>query len=298
LLSVLHEVDLPDGDRLAVLESTPQGWQGRQPTAVLVHGLAGCAEASYMVRVSRRLLGRGIRVVRVNLRGAGAGFGLARGVYHAGRSSDLRDVLSWLGRRDAGSPIGLVGFSLGATLVLRLAVEAAREPVGDLDCVVAANPPLDLKACARELKRPDNRLYEWNFVRWLRANIERLHERFPELGSHGIEGVRSVYEFDDRYTAPRNGFLSADDYYEQCSLVEMLARVQVPGLIVHAMDDPVVPFEPLLRASRPQDLSLDLLEHGGHLGYLSRRPWLGDHRWLDSRLETWLSLRWASLLAV
>ena len=91
-----HEIALADGDRLLVLESTPPGWDGTRPTAMLVHGLAGCAEASYMVRLGVRLAAMGIRVIRVNLRGSGRGFGLARGIYHAGRSDDLHEVVAWL----------------------------------------------------------------------------------------------------------------------------------------------------------------------------------------------------------
>jgi predicted alpha/beta-fold hydrolase len=292
LAAAPHEIALPDSDRLVVLESTPPGWRGTEPTALLVHGLAGCADAAYMVRVARRLLRRGIRVVRMNLRGSGAGFGLARGVYHAGRSDDLREVITWLNARDGGSPIGLVGFSLGANLALKLAVEDADQPAAGLDCVLAANPPIDLVASARRMKRLVNRLYSWNFARWLRRTVERLHRRFPELGRPKLDGVTTLYDFDDRYTAPRNGFASADDYYERCSLSGTLARVRVPGLIVHALDDPFIAPEPFLAMTRSPSLSLELVAHGGHMGYLSCDSWQGDHRWLEARLAIWLASRW------
>ncbi len=298
LSATAHEVELPDGDRLLVLESVPTGWHSRQPTAILVHGLAGSADGAYIVRVARRLLHLGIRVVRVNLRGAGAGFGLARRIYHAGRSDDLREVMRWLDQRDPGSPIGLVGFSLGANLVLKLAAEASDIPLPGLDCVLAANPPIDLAACAQLMLRPENRLYDWNFVRWLRSSVRRLHDRFPDLGPPAIEGVNTVYDFDDRYTAPRNGFGSADEYYRQCSLFTALAKIPVPGLIVHALDDPFVTSEPLLRANRPAQLAVELVQHGGHLGYLSRHSWDGDRRWLDARFAVWLGSRWAGLAAL
>jgi uncharacterized protein len=290
-----HEVALPDGDRLVVRESVPSGWEPPRPSAVLVHGLAGSADASYLVRVSRRLYTLGIRVVRVNLRGAGEGFGLARGIYHAGRSDDLREVVNELVARNPGSPIALIGFSLGANLVLKLAAEAAALPLPGLDCVLAANPPIDLAACARLMLRPENRLYDWNFVRWLRATVIRLHDRFPELGPPRLDGVKSLYDFDDRYTAPRNGFGSADVYYERCSLMNALDQIQVPGLIVHAMDDPFVSCESLRGAKRPSHLEVELVRHGGHLGYLSRHPWEGDRRWLDGRLTVWLKSHWGGV---
>jgi predicted alpha/beta-fold hydrolase len=145
--------------------------------------------------------------------------------------------------------------------------------------------------------RPENRLYDWNFVRWLNAMVWRLHDRFPELGLPRLEGVKTLYDFDDRYTAPRNGFGSADEYYRRCSLLTALAHIKVPGLIVHAMDDPFVTYEPLLRARRPVHLAVELVHHGGHLGYLSRHNWQGDRRWLDSRLAVWIHSHWAGLIS-
>jgi len=292
LVSTFNEVPLPDGDRLVALESVPAGWHSPQPTAVLVHGLAGSADAQYLVRLALRLYHLGIRVVRINLRGAGSGFGLARGIYHAGRSDDLQAVVAWLERRVSGSPIALVGFSLGANLVLKLAAEAAELPVPGLDCVLAANPPIDPAASARQMQRPDNRIYDRNFVRWLRSMVRQLHRHFPELGPPPLKGVRTLYDFDDRYTAARNGFASADDYYARCNLLTSIARIEIPGLIVHSMDDPFIPFEPFLQVQRPENVTLELIPHGGHLGYISRDRWLGDHRWLETRLATWLMARW------
>jgi predicted alpha/beta-fold hydrolase len=113
-----------------------------------------------------------------------------------------------------------------------------------------------------------------------------------------LEGVKTLYDFDDRYTAPRNGFGSADEYYRRCSLITELARIEVPGLIVHALDDPFVASEPLQRAEWPDDLNVELVSHGGHLGYLSHHPWQGDRRWLDARLAAWLKSHWAGMIAV
>lgn len=292
LRSTYHEVALPDGDRLALLDSTPEGWSAGGPVAVLVHGLSGCARAPYVVRVADRLVRRGVRAVRMNLRGAGAGFGLARGVYHSGRSDDVRAVAEWAARRAPGSPIALIGFSLGANLVLKLAAEASGRPVTGLDCVLAANPPIDLATCCRNIGRGRNRLYDRNFVIALRREIARLHAVFPDLGAADLDRVRSLYEFDDVYTARRNGFDGADDYYARSSSGPLIPRIALPGLVVHAEDDPFIPSGPFRAIAFPPGLALELIPSGGHLGYLSRRPWGGDRRWLDARLVAWLAARW------
>jgi predicted alpha/beta-fold hydrolase len=287
-----HEVLLPDGDRLLVLESVPSGWEPTSPSAVLIHGLAGCADANYVVRVSQLLLCRGIRVVRVNLRGSGDGFGLARQIYHASRSDDLRQVTKWLNARIPGSPIALIGFSQGANHVLKAGIEAADQPLEGVDCLVAANAPIDLIHCATVMSRWENRIYNWNFVRWLKAMVERLHRRFPELGDPALGGVRTLYEFDHRYTAPRSGFDSADDYYGRSSVAGALEHIELPGLMVHAMDDPFIGAEPFHRIRKPPAMTVELVRQGGHLGYVSRTPWMGSRRWLDSRITTWLRCHW------
>jgi predicted alpha/beta-fold hydrolase len=197
-----------------------------------------------------------------------------------------------MAERARGSPIALAGFSLGANLVLKLAAEAADDPLPGLDCVLAANPPIDLAACSTAMARAENRLYDWNFTRWLHSQANRLHRLYPELGDPGLNGVSSVYEFDDRYTAVRNGFSSADDYYARSSSLFAISRIALAGLVVHAADDPFIPAEPFSRVSFPADLQLELMDCGGHLGYVSRKRWQGDRRWLEARLAAWLAARW------
>jgi len=292
LESTYHEILLEDGDRLAVLESTPEGWQAGDPAILLVHGLAGCASSPYVVRIGARLHQIGIRVVRMNLRGAGLGFGLARGIYHGGRTEDLRAVAGWMAARAQESPLGLLGFSLGGNLVLKLAAEAVDQPLPGLDCVLAANPPLDLSACCRHIQRAENRIYDRHFVKMLQREVSRLHRVFPELGHPAVERFRTVYEFDELYTAPRNGFRGAEDYYNRASAGPLLEKIAISGLIVHAKDDPFIPPEPFEHARLGPLLALEMNSYGGHLGYVSRNRWGRDRRWLDARLSAWLSAHW------
>ena len=292
LNSCYHEFEVEDGDRLSLLDSIPEGWEAGRPAAVLVHGLAGCARSPYVVRMAARLCAKGVRAVRLNLRGAGPGFGLARNVYHAGRSGDVRRAVEWVASRSPGSPIALVGYSLGASLVLKLAAEAVELPVRGFDCVLAANPPIDLAESCRYIQRPINRIYDRNFVKSIRSDVARLHAAFPDLGPVPFPKSMTLYDFDDVYTAPRNGFTGADDYYARSSAAPLVPRIEASGLVIHSLDDPFIPAEPFRKIIFPPGLALELIPGGGHLGYLSRSKWDGDHRWLDARLTAWLSERW------
>ena len=289
---VIVEVPEGGGDRLALVDSQPPHWRVGDPAAVLIHGMAGCANSPYVSRVAAKLVQAGVRTVRVNLRGAGSGFGLAKGFYHAGRTSDPRLAMSWLAEQAPNSPIALVGFSLGANLALKLAAEAADCPVPMLDCVLAANPPLDLEACCRYLQRPGGRIYDRNFVALLHAEVRKLEAAFPELGRTELRKAQTLFDFDDVYTAPKNGFRDALHYYATSSAGPLLERIEVPGLVVHAEDDPFIPVKPFRSARFPSQLALELMPKGGHLGYFSRTRLGDDRRWLDARFTSWLLERW------
>ena len=61
-----------------------------------------------------------------------------------------------------------------------------------------------------------------------------------------ILGARSIWEFDHRFSAPRNGFGGAENYYERNAAKRFLDGVAVPTLVIHALDDPWIPPQPYL----------------------------------------------------
>lgn len=293
LKSLDHRIEINGEETLSVVESIPESWRAERPAAIILHGLAGCARSPYVERIADRLVRVGVRVVRVNMRNAGSGFGLAKGFYHAGRTEDVVKVVEWLSARCPGSPIAAVGFSLGANLALRLAAETGgSEKLASLDCIVAANPPIDLKASCRFLRRAAGRPYDRHFVRLMRRDVDRLHALFPDLGAFDWTRIRSIYDFDESYTAPRNGFENAEDYYARCSSAPIIPTIELPGLVVHAEDDPFIPVEAFKTTVFPSNLTLELIPFGGHLGYIARRRVDDDRRWLDARIEAWISERW------
>jgi predicted alpha/beta-fold hydrolase len=261
------------GDVLLGLLNRPEGEAAPdKPLAVLVHGLTGCAESSYMLATASALLRRGYGVLRLNLRGAGPSRPLCRQQYHAGRTQDIRAVLAQLPADLTRSGIVLTGYSLDGNVVLKLLGEGT--PPG-VRAGVSISAPIDLAESLGRIQHPRN----WFYHRWLiaRMKAEALAGPLTPAEREMVNGIRTCYEFDDRYVAPRNGWSGAEEYYTVNSAKGFLDRIRVPTLIIHALDDPWIPAT----AYRSMDWNANpcltplLPEHGGHVGF---------H---DGQAETW-----------
>jgi predicted alpha/beta-fold hydrolase len=270
-------------------ESGPATWRPGQRVVLLIHGLGGSFRTGYMPRVASRLNLHGWRTIRMDLRGWGAGLGLARRAGHAGRSEDVAAALRYVARLCPGSPISLVGFSLGGNLALKMVGEMGSNVPPGLDSVMAVAPPIDLVRCAHNIKQGINWIYDRSFMRALRRNILHRKSLLPRFDGLQAESLpRTLYDFDDKITAPLSGFVDAEDYYTRASATHVLRRVCVPTLIVSAEDDPIIPVEIFHEAKRSPCVNLHLTRHGGHLGFVGRADTDPDHRWLDWRVVQWV----------
>ena len=254
---------------------------------VLVHGLEGSSAAGYARSMAYAALERGYAVDRFNMRGCGGTEHLALSSYHAGQTSDLLAVLRE--RRGAGAaPLFLVGYSLGGNVALKLAGELGAAARDLLAGVCAVSAPIDLAACAAALAEPRNFLYQDRFLSRLKERIRRRHLQAPEIYTlEHLPKIRTIADFDDHYTARLFGFGTAANYFRTQSSNQFLERIEVPALLVQAKDDPLIPFPVYDHPSfvKNPNLRLVAVEHGGHLGFLSRRS---PRFWLDGLLMDWV----------
>jgi len=185
----------------------------------------------------------------------------------------------------------LAGYSLGGNIVLKAAAELGSGGRDTVAAVCGVSPALDLGPCVDELEKGFNRFYEQRFLVGLKEKLKEKQRLFPDLyETSGLHLVRSLREFDDRYTAPCGGYGTAERYYRQASALPVLDRIRVPALIIQARDDPFVPFSSF---TSPQLKSgyIELLdpEHGGHAAFIHKQaetpPWL-DRFWAENRAVT------------
>lgn len=283
-------VQLADGDQIVLHDDCPAGWRPGDRTALLIHGLAGCHQSPYMQRIAARLAERGVRTFRMDLRGCGAGFGLARLPYHGGRSEDAAAAIAAIAETCPGSPTTAIGFSLGGNITLKLLGELGDASCGGLDSAIAVCPPIDLQAAVERMALPLNRPYDRHFVRLLLRQLRERQRKLPDAPAPAFKrSPWGLWEFDDQYTAPVSGFGSAANYYRLASSAQFAAAIRRPTLVIASRDDPLAPWRPLQPLADLPCVQLEITERGGHLGFIGTAGIDPDRRWLDWRIVEWVA---------
>ena len=103
--------------------------------------------------------------------------------------------------------------------------------------------------------------------------------------------IRTMRDFDHRYTAPDGGYTSAEDYYHQAGAGHVLSSIQVPTLIIAAQNDPFIPY-PIFTAPNIGEnpwIRLIAPQFGGHCGFFQRRHPGEDAYWAENRLMEFIT---------
>ncbi len=291
----LREESRADTERLFDVEPGVQllahcRWQTERlshPTLVLVHGLEGSSASRYILGTAGKAFRAGFNIVRLNVRNCGGTEHLAPTLYHSGMSDDIARVVEELIERDRLPSIFVAGFSMGGNLVLKMAGESGSDAPRELKGICAISPSLDLRACAHAIERPSNWIYQNSFVRSLHRRIRHKQKLFPELYDIGeLSRVRTVRDFDEIYTAVHGNFRNADDYYERASALQFIPRIERPTLIIHAQDDPFVPFASFCDPAIDDNPQVILLAppYGGHVAFITDEAVGEDRFWAENRI--------------
>jgi predicted alpha/beta-fold hydrolase len=219
------------------------------------------------------------------MRTCGATEHLGPTLYNSTMSGDLGAVAHALIEEDGLEKLAFVGYSMGGNLVLKLLGEWGREAPPQVQAGVGVSPAMDLAPSSDALHQAANRVYEWKFLNGLRRRILRKAELYPEIykvDRSNLRSLRSLRDFDDRIMAPHCGFSGADDYYARAASANVLDRIALPTLILHAEDDPFIRVLPATREKLLHNPNISYIEtqHGGHCAFLAT-PNGYDGRWAE-----------------
>ena len=236
---------------------------------ILSHGLEGHSNKSYMRGMAQIFEKSNWDVLAWNCRSCSEEINLLPKLYHHGATDDLEDVIEHVLQKKY-STIVLVGFSLGGSLVIKYLGENGNNVSKRIKCGVAFSVPCQLGSCAKELSRPDNKLYLNRFLDKLKRKIILKEEQYPDLfNTKNISEISDFYNFDSRYSAPMNGFETAEKFYNYASAGNYIEGIQTPTLLVNSLNDPMFTDDcyPIGHAKDHKYFFLETPKKGGHLGY-------------------------------
>ncbi|QJR36826.1 hydrolase [Gemmatimonas groenlandica] len=270
--------DTPDGDfvEIARLESADGA---AAPRLLLFHGLEGGMHSHYARAMFREASQRGWAADLLLFRTCGTEPNRLPRSYHSGETSDPLWVVEQISREFPDAPLGLMGVSLGGNVLCKLLGEFGDVMPEQVVGAVAMSVPFDLARASRHIGRGFGAIYEKFFLKSLIPKALAKIDRHPELaGLRRVQQARTLWEFDDAFTAPLHGFRDAADYYARASSLRYLARIQVPTLLLSAVDDPFLPSDVLQEVTREVSenphVELEFPSRGGHVGFTAgTRPW-------------------------
>lgn len=288
LIRQRQRVELADGDFIDVdfLQADADGTD--KPLVFLLHGLAGCSASPYILAMQHTLHAAGYDSVAMNLRGCSGEHNRLAIAYHSGCSADVEEVIVALMAQQQRRLV-VIGYSLGANVLVKWLSETRFRAA--LFAAVSVSNPFSLDVCCAQMKSGMAYWYGRYFLRRLRTDLQRKRDvfrlqgrddevrRIEQLGA--LDGLQTLWDFDDAVTAPLHGFAGAEDYYQRCSSRQFIADTPVPTLIVHSHNDPIIPLHSLPSPEQmPAHVSREILTSGGHVGFAMK----GQNSWLEHRI--------------
>lgn len=284
-----QRVEMDDGDYIDLDWASVDPQSSKDKTIVFfLHGLCGCSRSPYILAMQSLLVAEGIASVAMNFRGCSGQMNRLARAYHSGVSEDVNEVFQKLLKEFPENNFVFVGYSLGANVLLKWLGEIEAHP--NISKAVAVSTPFSLEYCSQAMLKGASRVYGQYFVRRLvkdfRLKQQHLQSLAPDEAARistlgDTSKIASIWDFDDRITAPLHGFDGAVDYYRRCSSVGFLGSIAVDTLLIQSANDPLIPPKaiPELEMLSPS-VELQLTRGGGHVGFVSARP----GNWLEQRI--------------
>ena len=259
----------PDGDFIDVDHIAGPWAAAATRHLVLFHGLEGSSASAYALAFAAIAQQRGWSFTVPHFRGCSGQLNLAPRAYHSGDFQEVGWILQRL-RGQASGPLLVVGISLGGNALLRWAEESGSSAAAVAAAVCAVSSPLDMAAAGRAIDQGFNWLvYSQMFLRTMKPRALAKLQQYPGLfDGERLKRARTIYEFDDVFTAPLHGFRDTPDYWARASAKPHLARIRIAALVLNALNDPFVPAASLPTAGEAgRWVQLWQPSHGGHVGF-------------------------------
>nr|WP_321267269.1 hydrolase [uncultured Sulfurimonas sp.] len=283
----IQRFELSDKDFIECYWYNKQEIDSNKPIVILLHGLTGSYKSPYILGTMRELDAHGFNSVVVHFRSASGKMNKKPNTYHSGKTSDTFEFITSLKTKYAKSKIFAIGFSLGGNVLLKLLGELSE--ASTITAAVSVSAPMQLDICAIQMNNGFSKFYQHILLKDLNKTLQQKYEMHDmqsliNLKKEDVKKISTFWEFDDLYTAPINGFSSAQDYYTKSSSKQFLKHIKTNTLVIHSLDDPfmtpkIVPNKDEISSS----VKLEIYSNGGHLGFIEGNLFKPKY-WLEERI--------------
>ena len=238
---------------------------------VMFHGLEGDSKSHYALAFANHMQVQNYGFCVPHFRGCSGEINLSPRAYYSGDFEEIGWVLGRIRSLYEG-PIWAVGVSLGGNALLRWAQEAGADAQNYLSGVVAICAPLDLMQSGLQIGRGINHwLYEKRFLKTMKEKALLKIKQFPGLFQiERVMGAKSLYEFDNYFTAPLHGFRDTKEYWTSCSSNTRLRDIRINHLVINALNDPFIPAASLPSTQDFNKYGTQIYTgEGGHVGFVN-----------------------------
>jgi uncharacterized protein len=280
-----EQYTLPDGDFLNL------DWlkQQSKQLVIVIHGLDGDSSSHHVMGMSNVFFANHYDVLAFNFRGAGKEINKYLKGNHSGETDDLRTVIQYIIHQNKYTSINLVGYSLGANVILKYLGEESKSISNVIKRAAVVSVPCQLGDSSQQMKSFASLAYMWYFLRTLKPIAIEKAKRFP--GNFNLKKVLSSHTFvayDTAFTTAIYGFENVTDYYQKASSLDYLAQISIPTFILQAEDDTFLSKTsfPIELAKQHEYVHLEVSKYGGHVGFSQRNKEIGS--WSELRIRDFI----------
>ncbi len=289
LLTNNETLELPDGDFIDLAWTEQPKKNNNKPIVVMLHGLEGSKDSHYAKGMLAAVKARGWIAVLMHFRGCSGKPNRQASSYHSGDTRDISYLTEHLIAHYQQCFFSILGFSLGGNVLTQYLAQAPNNPYKAAAVICA---PLDLASCSVRINQGFSRLYQKYLLQMLKDSaLEKIGKKMiNHIKPAQLAAIKTIVDFDEKVTAPLNGFNSADHYYQQTSGNKVIPNIKQPCLFVHSADDPFLNHQSSLPTQKlPEHLTFEVSKRGGHVGFIYGNNPFKPRYWLEKRIPDFLA---------
>ena len=258
-------INFEDGGTAYVDWFEPANIQSDTPVVIILPTLAGGSQEPCTKNLACAIVKHGWRAVVANYRGcSGAPLTSAR-LYNAIQIDDITVIVDHVQEKFKPKFTFMVGFSFGATLAIKYAVDRK-----NVDGYVLVSHLYSSKESARIMERtPAKWLYMPSLLKSVTDYVRENSYLSDELKN--AANAKTLTEFDDLFTAKTLGMKDVQEYYTHTNIHDKVPNVNGPMLIIGSEDDPMTSprYQPRKEVEDSGRCVFLKYPTGGHAGFIT-----------------------------